>query len=109
MRYLAKNVVASGLATKCTIQISYAIGMAEPLSFYVNLHRTGLVDEVLLAKQLQEMVDLRPSGIKKHLNLKRPIYQKTATFGHFGRDPEPDGTFSWEKTDLAEELTKLIK
>lgn len=105
-RYLAKNVVASGIAKRCTIQLSYAIGVAEPLSFYINNHNTSEVDEDKLAKVLQELVHLSPSGIKKHLQLLKPIYSKTATFGHFGREPEADGSFSWEKTDLVEALRK---
>ncbi len=107
-RYLAKNVVAAGLAEKCTIQISYAIGVAQPLSVYVNTHGTGTVDEQLLAKVLPELVDLSPRGIREHLKLNRPIYARTAAYGHFGRDPESDGGFSWEKTDLAESLLKAV-
>lgn len=108
-RYLAKNVVAAGLSKRCTIQLSYAIGVCEPLSFYINTHNTGNVNEDKLAEVLQKMVHLSPSGIKKHLGLLKPIYQKTATFGHFGRDPEADGSFSWEKTDLAEALRTEFK
>ena len=104
--YLAKNVVAAGFAKRCTIQLSYAIGVSEPLSFYINTHDTGQVDEEKLAKVLQNLVHLSPTGIKKHLELLRPIYQKTASFGHFGREPEADGSFSWEKTDLVEKLRK---
>lgn len=105
-RYLAKNVVAADLAKRCTIQLSYAIGISEPLSFYINTHNTGHVNEDRLAKVLQELVHLSPSGIKKHLGLLKPIYKKTASFGHFGRDPEEDGSFSWEKTDLVKQLKK---
>jgi S-adenosylmethionine synthetase len=105
-RYLAKNVVAAGLSKRCTIQLSYAIGVAEPLSFYINTHDTGNVDEQKLATYLQELVHLSPTGIKNHLQLLRPIYQKTASFGHFGRVPEEDGSFSWEKTDLVDDLRK---
>jgi len=105
-RYLAKNVVAAGLSSRCTIQLSYAIGVAEPLSFYINTHNTGNVDEQKLALLLQKLVHLSPTGIKNHLQLLRPIYQKTASFGHFGRVPEEDGSFSWEKTDLVDELRK---
>jgi S-adenosylmethionine synthetase len=105
-RYLAKNVVAAGLSKRCTIQLSYAIGVAEPLSFYINTHDTGNVDENKLAITLQKLVHLSPSGIKKHLQLLKPIYQKTASFGHFGRAPESDGSFSWEKTDLSDILRK---
>ena len=106
-RYLAKNVVASGLAKQCLIQISYAIGVAEPLSFYVNCNGTAVVNEDLIAKKLRELVDLRPAKIVERLNLKNPIYKKTAKYGHFGRKPESDGSFSWEKLDLVEELKKL--
>jgi len=107
-RYLAKNVVASGLAKRCIIQLSYAIGVSEPLSFYINTDHTCQVDEAKLAKVLQELMHLSPSGIKKHLQLLRPIYKKTASFGHFGRTPEQDGSFSWEKTDLVHELQKIF-
>ena len=106
-RYLAKNVVASGLAEQCLIQVSYAIGVAKPLSFYVNCYGTNKVEENKIADKLQELVDLRPSQIRKHLNLARPIYKKTASYGHFGRKPENDGSFSWEKLDLVDELKKL--
>lgn len=99
-RYLAKNVVAAGIAKTCTIQLSYAIGMSEPLSFYINTHNTSEVNEIKLAQKLQELVNLSPKGIKTHLNLLQPIYQRTASFGHFGREAEIDGGFSWEKTDL---------
>jgi S-adenosylmethionine synthetase len=105
-RYLAKNVVASGLARKCTLQIAYAIGIAKPLSFYVNLHGTGQAPEAELALILQELVDLSPRAIRERLQLNRPIYLKTSSYGHFGRDPEPDGSFSWEKTDLVAELRR---
>lgn len=105
-RYLAKNVVAAGLAKKCTIQIAYAIGVSKPLSLYVNNHKTGVVGEDLV-KIINELVDLSPRGIRNHLQLNRPIYKRTATYGHFGREPESDGGFSWEKTDLAEKLKKL--
>ena len=103
-RYVAKNVVAAGLADRCVIQVSYAIGVAKPLSVYVDTYGTGRVDESRLAAVLQEMVDLSPRGIREHLELSRPIYARTAAYGHFGRDPDPDGGFSWEKTDLAAEL-----
>jgi S-adenosylmethionine synthetase len=105
-RYLAKNVVAAGLAKSCTIQLSYAIGVSEPLSFYIHTDHGSKVNEERLAKVLQELVDLTPSGIKQHLQLTRPIYQKTASFGHFGRNPEADGSFSWEKTDLVDALKR---
>ena len=103
-RYLAKNVVASGIAEKCTIQLSYAIGVSKPLSVYVDTHGTGQVDEAKLEKVLQEVVDLSPRGIREHLQLSRPIYERTAAYGHFGRTPDDDGGFSWEKTDIAETL-----
>lgn len=102
-RYLAKNVVAAGLAESCTIQLSYAIGVSKPISFYVNT-AGGKVDEARLEKFLQEIVDLSPRGIRKHLNLNRPIYTRTAAYGHFGRAPEADGGFSWEKLDLVNAL-----
>lgn len=103
-RYLAKNVVAAGLAERCTIQLSYAIGVSRPVSFYLNLHEKPQVDVVVLEKLLQEMVDLTPRGIRTHLNLNRPIYQKTASYGHFGREAGADGSFSWERTDLVDAL-----
>jgi len=105
-RYLAKNVVAAGLADKCTIQLSYAIGISKPLSVYVDTHGTGRVDEDQLSAVLQEMVDLSPKGIRTHLKLNRPIYARTAAYGHFGRQPDGDGGFSWEKTDLADALKR---
>jgi S-adenosylmethionine synthetase len=103
-RYLAKNVVAAKLADRCTIQLSYAIGVAQPLSIYVDLHGTGKVDEATLEKALREVMDLSPSGIRRHLDLNRPIYAKTTAYGHFGRRPGRDGSFSWEKTDLVKAL-----
>jgi S-adenosylmethionine synthetase len=106
-RYLAKNVVAAGLAKKCTIQLSYAIGVAKPLSVYVDLHGTGEIGEAVLEKRLPEMVNLSPRGIRTHLQLNRAIYARTAAYGHFGRTPDADGGFSWEKTDLAEQLKSL--
>jgi len=105
-RYLAKNVVAAGLAKKCTIQLSYAIGVAKPLSVYVDTHGTGTVDEATLENTLRELVDLRPKGIRTHLQLNRPVYERSAAYGHFGRSPDKDGGFSWEKTDLVEELKR---
>jgi S-adenosylmethionine synthetase len=107
-RYLAKNVVAAGLAERCTIQISYAIGVSKPLSFYVNTHGTGRVDEDKLAKLLPEMMDLRPRAIREHLGLNRPIYARTAAYGHFGRAPDADGGFSWERLDLVPELKREL-
>ncbi|WP_416356682.1 methionine adenosyltransferase [Aureimonas phyllosphaerae] len=103
-RYLAKNVVAANLADRCTIQLSYAIGVAEPVSVYVDLHGTGKVDETALEKALRELMDLTPRGIREHLDLARPIYAKTSAYGHFGRKPGRDGSFSWERTDLVAKL-----
>ncbi len=103
-RYLAKNVVAAGLADRCTIQLSYAIGVAEPVSVYVDLHETGKVDETSLEAALRELMDLTPRGIREHLDLARPIYAKTSAYGHFGRKPGRDGSFSWERTDLVSKL-----
>jgi S-adenosylmethionine synthetase len=103
-RYVAKNVVAAGLAERCTIQLSYAIGVSRPLSVYINTDGTGQVDEEKLGRVIQEMVDLSPRGIRTRLALNRPIYVRTASYGHFGRTPEADGGFSWEKTDLAQAL-----
>jgi S-adenosylmethionine synthetase len=105
-RYLAKNVVAAGLADRCTIQVSYAIGVSKPLSVYFDLHGTGKdIDEAKLAKVVNEMVNLSPRGIREHLHLNRPIYVPTSAYGHFGRTPDAEkGTFSWERTDLAEQL-----
>ena len=108
-RYLAKNVVAAGMADRCTIQLSYAIGVAEPLSVYVDLHGTGNVDEAALERALREAMDLTPSGIRRHLDLNKPIYARTAAYGHFGREPDADGGFSWEKTDLVAALQKTIR
>ena len=103
-RYLAKNVVASGLAEKCVIQVAYAIGVSKPLSVYVDTQGTSKVDEEKLSKILQELMDLSPRGIRQHLGLNKPIYARTAAYGHFGRKPEADGGFSWERTDLADKL-----
>ncbi|MBP7709657.1 MAG: methionine adenosyltransferase [Rickettsiales bacterium] len=105
-RYLAKNIVAADLAARCTIQIAYAIGVSKPLALYVDTHNTGAVGEDLV-KKINELVDLSPRGIRTHLNLNKPIYKRTATYGHFGRTPDAEGGFSWEKTDLAEKLKKL--
>ncbi|KAA5604319.1 methionine adenosyltransferase [Roseospira marina] len=107
-RYLAKNVVAAGLARKCTIQVSYAIGVSKPLSVYVDTHGTGRVDESKLATALCEVMDLSPRGIREHLSLSRPIYARTAAYGHFGRTPEADGGFSWERVDLVENLKSAL-
>jgi S-adenosylmethionine synthetase len=107
-RYLAKNVVAAGLADRCTIQIAYAIGVAKPVSFHVDLHGTGKVDPELLEKVLPDLINgATPRAIREHLSLNRPIYARTAAYGHFGRQPDNEGGFSWEKTDLVPELRKL--
>ena len=110
-RYLAKNVVAAGLAKRCTIQLSYAIGVSQPLSIYVDLHDTGRkgVDERKIEKALAKVLDLSPRGIRDHLRLNAPIYARTAAYGHFGRKPEKDGGFSWEKTDLVEDIAHLVR
>ncbi|HEY4774043.1 MAG TPA: methionine adenosyltransferase [Xanthobacteraceae bacterium] len=107
-RYLAKNVVAAGLAERCTIQIAYAIGVADPMSFLVDTHGTGKVDERKLEKVLPELFPLRPTSIRRALRLSRPIYRRTAAYGHFGRAPEKDGGFSWEKVDLAKEIRGAV-
>jgi S-adenosylmethionine synthetase len=107
-RYLAKNIVASGLAKRCTLQLSYAIGVARPLSIYADLHGTGQVTEAQLEKVLMDAMDLTPRGIRTHLSLNRPIYERTAAYGHFGRAPEDDGGFSWEKTDLVPVLRSAL-
>jgi S-adenosylmethionine synthetase len=107
-RYLAKNVVAAGFAERCTIQLSYAIGVAKPLSVYINTDGTGEVDEDKLSGVLQQLLDLSPRGIRTHLKLNRPIYSRTSAYGHFGRAPEADGGFSWEKTDLVAELKRAF-
>ena len=103
-RYLAKNVVAADIADRCTIQLAYAIGVSKPLSVYVDTHGTGNVDELKLAEALQKVMDLSPRGIREHLGLSRPIYARTAAYGHFGRKPDADGGFSWERTDLVDAL-----
>jgi S-adenosylmethionine synthetase len=107
-RYLAKNVVAAGLAERCTIQLSYAIGVSKPLSVYVDTHDTGEIEEARLSEVLQQVMDLSPRGIREHLNLNRPIYARTTAYGHFGRQPDADGGFSWERMDLAAELKAAI-
>ena len=106
-RYLAKNVVGAGLAERCTIQVAYAIGVSKPLSFYVDTSGAD-IDEQKLAAVLQELLDLSPRGIRTHLGLNRPIYSRTSAYGHFGRRPEPDGGFSWEKLDLVDELRRVF-
>lgn len=103
-RYVAKNIVASGVADRCTIQVAYAIGVSKPLAVYVNTHGTGRADETAIAKAVTDLVDLSPRGIRELLQLNKPIYRRTATYGHFGRKPTDDGAFSWEKTDLAAEF-----
>ncbi|MVO14945.1 methionine adenosyltransferase [Parasedimentitalea huanghaiensis] len=107
-RYLAKNVVAAGMAERCTIQLSYAIGVSKPLSIYADTHGSGDVDAAAIEKAIDQVMDLTPRGIRKHLGLNKPIYQRTAAYGHFGRAPEADGGFSWEKTDLVEALKKAV-
>ncbi len=101
-------MVAAGLADTCTVQLSYAIGVAQPLSVDINLHDTNRVDENRLSEVLQDMVDLSPRGIREHLELNRPIYARTAAYGHFGRPPESDGGFSWERTGLVEDLKSIF-
>ena len=107
-RYLAKNVVAAGLARRCTLQISYAIGVARPLSIYVDTHGTGQVEDEAIEQVIAQSMDLTPLGIRTHLGLNRPIYARTAAYGHFGRAPEADGGFSWERTDLVDTLKKNV-
>ncbi|MCG8440935.1 MAG: methionine adenosyltransferase [Caulobacterales bacterium] len=107
-RYLAKNVVAAGMAHRCTIQLSYAIGVARPLSIYVDLHGAGRVEEAALERALGEVMDLSPSGIRRALDLNKPIYARTAAYGHFGREPDADGGFSWERTDLVDALKSAV-
>jgi S-adenosylmethionine synthetase len=106
-RYLAKNVVAANLADRCTLQLSYAIGVARPLSIYADFHGTGQIEESKLEKALMEVMNLTPRGIREHLHLNHPIFARTSAFGHFGRSPDADGGFSWEKTDLADSLRRL--
>ncbi len=107
-RYLAKNVVAAGLSRRCTIQVAYAIGISQPLAVYVDLHGTGQVSEESLEKVLPELMDLSPRGIREHLHLNRPIYARTAAYGHFGRAPDADGGFSWERRDLVDALKSAV-
>ncbi len=107
-RYLAKNVVAADLAKRCTIQLSYAIGVSKPLSVYASFDGTGSISESRLVGAIAEVMDLTPRGIRQHLGLNRPIYARTAAYGHFGREPEADGGFSWERTDLAEALKNAL-
>lgn len=107
-RYLAKNIVAAGYAEKCLIQLSYAIGVAHPISVYVNTQETGNVSESILSEAIGQVIDLSPRGIRTHLQLNKPIYARTASYGHFGRAPDADGGFSWEKIDLVDSLHKVI-
>jgi len=107
-RYLAKNIVAAGMAERCTLQLAYAIGVAKPLSIYVDTHGTGQVDEAAIERAVARAMDLTPRGIRTHLGLNRPIFQRTSAYGHFGRAPEADGGFSWEKTDLADALRNAV-
>ncbi len=107
-RYLAKNVVAAGLAERCTVQLSYAIGVAKPLSIYVDTHGTGDLAAEAIERAIPKAMDLTPRGIRTHLELNKPIYQRTAAYGHFGRAPDADGGFSWERTDLAEALKREL-
>jgi S-adenosylmethionine synthetase len=107
-RYLAKNVVAAGMAKRCVIQVAYAIGVAKPLAIYADTYGTGLVPEAQIEKAVAQVMDLTPRGIRTHLGLNRPIYARTSAYGHFGRAPEADGGFSWERTDLVEALKKAV-
>ncbi|XUY26851.1 methionine adenosyltransferase [Agrobacterium sp. rho-8.1] len=108
-RYIAKNVVAAGLAERCTIQLSYAIGVAQPLSVYVDFHQTGTMSEDEVEAAIRKVIDLSPSGIRRHLDLNKPIYAKTSSYGHFGRKAGRDGSFSWEKLDLVKPLKDALK
>ncbi|MEO1109193.1 MAG: methionine adenosyltransferase [Pseudomonadota bacterium] len=107
-RYLAKNVVAAGMAERCTIQLSYAIGVSKPLSIYADTHGTGQIADAQIEKAVGQVMDLTPRGIREHLQLNKPIYQRTAAYGHFGREPDADGGFSWERTDLTDALKKAV-
>jgi S-adenosylmethionine synthetase len=107
-RYVAKNIVAAGLADRCTLQLAYAIGVARPLSIYIDTHGTGKVSEDQLEKAAAQAMDLTPRGIRSHLDLNRPIYARTSAYGHFGRTPDNEGGFSWEKTDLVEQLKRAL-
>ena len=107
-RYLAKNVVAAGMAERCTIQLSYAIGVSKPLSIYADTHGTGEVYAAEIERAVARCMDLTPRGIREHLQMNKPIYQRTAAYGHFGRAPEEDGGFSWERTDLVEKLRTAV-
>jgi len=107
-RYLAKNIVAAGMAERCSLQLSYAIGVSKPLSIYVDTYGTGQLAEEAIERAVAQSMDLTPRGIREHLGLNKPIYQRTAAYGHFGRAPEADGGFSWEKIDLVEALKKAV-
>ncbi|WP_299943500.1 methionine adenosyltransferase [uncultured Ruegeria sp.] len=107
-RYLAKNVVAAGMAERCTIQLSYAIGVSKPLSIYADTHGTGQIADAIIEKAVGQVMDLTPRGIREHLQLNKPIYQRTAAYGHFGREPDADGGFSWERTDLIDALKRAV-
>jgi len=107
-RYIAKNIVAAGYAEECLIQLSYAIGVSKPISFYVNTKESGTLPEAKIAEAVQQLVNLSPRGIREHLQLNKPIYERTAAYGHFGREPDADGGFSWEKLDLVEPLRKIL-
>ena len=107
-RYVAKNIVAAGYAEKCTLQVSYAIGVSKPISLYVNTHGTGTVDEAAISNAIGKVINLSPRGIREHLQLNKPIYARTAAYGHFGRAPEADGGFSWEKLDLVKPLQDIL-
>ena len=108
-RYVAKNVVAAGMAERCTLQLAYAIGVSKPLSIYVDTHGTGEIPAARIERAIGEVMDLTPRGIRTHLGLNKPIYSRTAAYGHFGREPDADGGFSWERTDLVEDLKKAIR
>lgn len=107
-RYLAKNVVAAGMADRCTIQLSYAIGVSKPLSIYADTHGTGQIADAVIEKAVGQVMDLTPRGIRQHLEMNKPIYQRTAAYGHFGREPDADGGFSWERTDLVDALKAAV-
>ncbi|RBW53048.1 methionine adenosyltransferase [Ruegeria sp. A3M17] len=107
-RYLAKNVVAAGMAERCTIQLSYAIGVSKPLSIYADTHGTGEIPDAEIEKAVGQVMDLTPRGIRQHLQMNKPIYQRTAAYGHFGREPEADGGFSWERTNLVDALQSTV-
>ncbi|MBT5653996.1 MAG: methionine adenosyltransferase, partial [Alphaproteobacteria bacterium] len=109
LRYLAKNIVAAGLADSCTLQLSYGIGISHPISLYINCHHTAKIPEQKILDLIPKLMDLSPRGIRDHLKLDRPIYERTATFGHFGPDPDADGGFSWERLDLVEKFKEILQ